>query len=293
MSTAAAHRYIPTWWMPLGVIFAIAMVLSAWCGAKADWAVADMNRHIESSNFVVNRGCSGTLIDLKNRYVLTAEHCVSGLYETVEREKISDDGVIKKEKVRRVIPGQVQQLAFDNALEVRSVSYRAKVVITDKDNDLALMQIAAPIPNAIAAEIACTAPVRGDVAIVVGNPMGILYSSVTKGIVSATDRNYPMLGIEDQGDNALVQISSGVIGGNSGGAVYNADGKFVGVPVRASRVNEILGFSVPLDAIKKFLRRQGLEEALWGHCTPKPEPVTPETKEEPLIRLGLPDNKSE
>lgn len=285
----------PTWWTPIGVVLAIAMLLSAWCGAKAaDWAVDDMNRTINSTNFIVNRGCSGTLIDLKNRYVLTAEHCVSGLYETVEREKISDDGVIKTEKVRRVIPGQVQQLNFDNALQVRSVTYRAKLILADKDNDLALLQIMAPIPNTIAAELACTAPVRGDTAIVVGNPFGILYSSVTKGIVSATDRNYPMLGIDDQGDNALVQISSGIIGGNSGGAVYDAAGKLVGVPVRGSRVNEIIGFSVPLDKIKSFLRRKGLEDALWGdRCSPKPAaPATPETKEEPLIQLGSP-NKSE
>jgi S1-C subfamily serine protease len=260
------------------------------CGrhGSAEWSIEAMNKHIESTNFVVNRGCSGTLIDLKNRYVLTANHCIDSQYEIIERDRFKDDGTVVTEKVRRVLPGQVQQLSFDGATEVRTVTYRTKLVLADKDNDLALVQILAPIPNAIAAEIACAAPVRGDVAIVVGNPAGILYSSVTKGIVSSVDRSYPMLGIDDQGDNALVQISSGIIGGNSGGAVYNEAGKFVGVPVRGSRMNEILGFAVPLANIKKFLTRQGLSD-LWASCEkPAEKPAaSAEVKDEPPVQLGI------
>jgi S1-C subfamily serine protease len=63
-----------------------------------------------------------------------------------------------------------------------------------------------------------------------------------------------MIGVDDQGDNGLMQVSSGVIGGNSGGAAYDADGLFVGVPVRASQVNEVIGLAVPLSDVRAFLK---------------------------------------
>jgi S1-C subfamily serine protease len=252
--------------LALALLFAVLSCSSA----AAEWAVSAMNTQIEQTNFVVNRGCSGTLIDLKNRYILTAEHCISDQYEIVTRESFKDDGTVVTEKVRRILPGQVQQLTFsDDQLEVRSVTYRTKLVLADREKDLALVQVIAPLPNTSAATIACTSPVRGDTVYAVGNPHSILYSSITKGIVSSVQRNYPMFGIDDQGENALMQISSGIIGGNSGGAAYNTSGELVGVPVRGSRINEIIGLAVPLDDVKRFLRRVGLEADLWGNRCPK------------------------
>jgi S1-C subfamily serine protease len=272
-----------------GVLAALCLILST--AAAAEWSIEAMNRTIESSNFMVNRGCSGTLIDLKNRYVLTANHCITDQYEIVERQKFKDDGTVVEEKIRRVLPGKVQQLSFDGATEVRTVTYRTKLVLADRENDLALLQIVATsLPNAIAAELACAEPTRGETAYAVGNPMGVLYSSVTKGIVSSTQRSYDMFGIDDQGDNALLQISSGIIGGNSGGAVYNSDGRLIGVPVRGHRTNEIIGLAAPLTNIKKFLTRQGLSD-LWAYCekpAEKKAAASTEAPEEPLVQLGIP-----
>lgn len=232
------------------------------------WSVKEMNATIDQTNFLVNRGCSGTLIDKANGYILTAHHCITDQFETIEREKIDSDGVVKKEKVRITRPGTVSQLTFQNASEVQRSVYAFKVKLSDKDLDLALIQVIAKLPNTIEAKIACTDVSRGDVVYAVGNPLGVLYSSVTKGIVSSINRNYPMLGIDDQGDHQLLQISSGIIGGNSGGAAYNDSGELIGVPVRGSRVNEIIGLAAPLGDIKKLLMREGLH-TLWAHCEVK------------------------
>lgn len=231
--------------------------------AFADWAVSDMNKQIDQTNFVVNQGCSGTLIDLKERLVLTANHCIDDQYVVVEEEEIDDKGEVKKKKVRKLLEGSVSQLQFDAAEQIRTVTYKTRLLAYDSSVDIALLQIVAKeIPNTKAAPIACTAPVRGEKVYAVGNPMGILYSSVTQGIVSSNQRTYGTIGVSTGKDLPLVQFSSGIIGGNSGGAMYNDKGELAGIPVRGNRANEILGFAVPLEQITKFLKDKKQEQAL-------------------------------
>lgn len=225
------------------------------------WSPFEANKQIDQTNFVVNTGCSGTLISISERYVLTANHCVTDQYETVEVEKIDDKGVVTKEKQRRLKPGTVKQISFEGGNEVREVTYRTRIKAVDRDKDLALLQIIADIPNTAASSLACTAPRRLDPVYIVGNPMGSLYSSVVKGVVSSVQRDYGLIHM-DNGSNAeeaLIQISGGVIGGNSGGAVYDDAGHLVGVAVLAHRTNETLGFAVPLDRIKDFLKTNKVE----------------------------------
>lgn len=247
------------------IIAALALAMSA-AAASAQWSGADMNRTIDAVNVLVNSGCSGTVIDAKAGLILTAEHCVADQYETYTREKISDDGTVTQEKVRRLKDGEVSQLTFRGSEAVQTTTYKVRVVATDKSNDLALLKTVAPLPQNEAGRMACTSPVRGDPVYIVGNPFGVLYSSVVSGIVSSVQRDYQMIGIDGpSGQAPLVQISGGIIGGNSGGSVWNASGEFVGVPVRANRINEVIGIAVPLDVIRKFLVGQNVGY-LFDHC---------------------------
>lgn len=229
------------------------------------WSLESMNATIDSSNFIVNEGCSGTLIDIEKRHILTAEHCIGAQYETVDREKIADDGTIKMEKIRKLKPGSVRQLLFSGALQVRETSYRTEVVALDRKRDLAVVRIMAEIPNTLAARVSCKDPVRGEPVFTVGNPMGSLYSSVSTGIVSSVQRTYGTIDFGSDEEQPLMQISSGVVGGNSGGAVFNGSGQIIGVSVIAHRMNEVLGFAAPLADIKTFLRESKLDSAL-AHC---------------------------
>jgi S1-C subfamily serine protease len=233
--------------------------------ASANWSTADMNRQIDQTNFVVNSGCSGTLIDTENRYILTANHCITAQYETVERERVKEDGTITTEKYRRLKPGNVKQLQFNGPLQVQETTYRTEVVAFDSKRDLAVVKILAPIPNTDAARFACGEPVRGEKVFIVGNPMGNLYSSVVSGMISSIQRTYGLIGYSSEDKVPLMQISGGVVGGNSGGAVYDASGQLIGVPVLGHRMNETLAFAVPLHDIKDFLKEKNLD-GVYSYC---------------------------
>jgi S1-C subfamily serine protease len=220
---------------------------------------------IEQTNFLVNRGCSGTLIDTLNGYVLSAYHCVDTQYRTVEREKVDAEGVVKKEKIKVTEPGTVTQITYKNSYEVSRVSYIVKVVARDERTDLSLLKIQGKLDaGRMSAKLACTDPDLGDRVRAVGNSYAILYSTLTEGIVSSLNRSYRDLTLQgelgdatDDGEHGLVQHSAIIAGGNSGGALYNDKWELVGVNVRGGASG--FSFSVPLSDIKKFLSTNGAE----------------------------------
>ncbi len=251
----------------------LVMLFAHWVASAAEAAEIskkDLNVQIDQTNFAVGNPtfCSATLIDAQKGYLLTANHCIRQMFEVVEREKISDDGVVKKEKVRVAKPGLVSQLVFKDGDVVVRTDYVFKIVLNDADMDLALVQVKGQLPMTIQAPaaLACQPVERGDTVYAVGNSYGVLYASLTKGIVSSTDRGTALLDLDQFTPSKFVQFSAPIVGGNSGGALYNEAGEFVGVNVRGGATG--FGLAVPLDEVKKFLRRH-FGEKLWERCDKK------------------------
>src|SRR6266540_3199269 len=94
----------------------------------------------------------------------------------------------------------------------------------------------------------------GDVALAIGNPLG-LQSSVTEGIVSALGRTVN----EDNGVALpdVIQTSAAINPGNSGGALVNLQGQVIGIPTLAATDPQLgsgqapgIGFAIPSNTVR-------------------------------------------
>ncbi len=144
--------------------------------------------------------------------------------------------------------------------------YKAKLIGTDKNNDIALLKVNAdeqlpylPFGNSDNTRI-------GEWVLAVGNPYN-LTSTVTAGIISAKGRDL-------QGDaniNSFIQTDAAVNPGNSGGALVNTRGELIGINTAiTSRTGSFIGYSfaVPSNITKKIiddiLEFGDVQEALLG-----------------------------
>jgi S1-C subfamily serine protease len=166
----------------------------------------------------------------------------------------SGSGVVVEQSGRVLTNNHVVQGA--RAISVRFVDgtvREARVLGTDRGNDLALLQVELP-PGAAVAPLGDSDKVAvGETAIAIGSPFG-LESTVTQGIVSAVQRTWaPGSGRVRRG---LIQTDAPINPGNSGGPLLNAAGEVIGIntmiesPVRGSVG---VGFAVPINTAKQIM----------------------------------------
>lgn len=129
----------------------------------------------------------------------------------------------------------------------RRVYKQIAIVALNKFQDLALLKVTdkeAPrfmrVPLGDSDVLAVGEPVFA-----IGSPLG-LERTVTEGIVSTKTRQV-------QGDLYL-QTTTQINPGNSGGPLFNMRGEVVGVTNMKIQFGEGLGFAIPVDALKFFLK---------------------------------------
>ena len=172
----------------------------------------------DSSPQAQRREQSGTgfIVD-KNGYIVTNNHVVDG----VDRIKVKLHG--------------------------DDTEYKARVIGTDRETDLAVLKIDARRPLA-AVTIANSDGVQvGDWAVAIGSPFG-LEASVTAGIVSAVDR--PNIGTGQF--QRFIQTDAAINPGNSGGPLLNIKGEVIGVNTMIatqSGGSQGIGFALPVNTV--------------------------------------------
>lgn len=149
--------------------------------------------------------------------------------------------------------GKVQVTLTDGRL------FEATVVGTDPTTDLAVVKLDDAPDDLVAAALGDSAKVVvGQAVMAVGNPLG-LANTVTTGIVSAVDR--PVSTSAQDGSQATVtnaiQIDAAVNPGNSGGPLFDAQGRVIGINSSIATMSQQsgsigLGFAIPVDLVKNI-----------------------------------------
>ena len=153
----------------------------------------------------------------------------------------------------------------------------AKVVGTDPDTDLAVLQVDAKDLPAITFSASDRLNV-GDVVLAIGNPFGV-GQTVTQGIVSALGRNH--LGINTYEN--FIQTDASINPGNSGGALIDADGNLVGVNSAIYSRNGGsmgIGFAIPASLARQVMEQIAVSGSVTrGWIGIEAQDITPELAE--------------
>ena len=119
-------------------------------------------------------------------------------------------------------------------------------------NDLAVVKVSSSDGLTPAAFADSAAVKVGQIALAIGNPLG-LESSVTDGVVSSTGRTV------SEGDGvvlpSMIQTSAPINPGNSGGALVDLNGAVMGIPTLAAVSPDLaqapgIGFAIPSNTVK-------------------------------------------
>ncbi len=135
-------------------------------------------------------------------------------------------------------------------------SYDATLVGYDESNDLAVLKIDASGLTPVVMGDSDSLNIGDDV-VAIGNPLGELTFSLTKGSVSALNREVTLS--SDVTMN-LIQTDAAINSGNSGGALFNMYGEVIGITnakYSSSSSSEAsidnIGFAIPLTSVKDII----------------------------------------
>jgi len=134
--------------------------------------------------------------------------------------------------------------------------FKAKVVGTDPNTDLAVLKIDAN--NLTAAPLGSSTDARvGEWVLAVGNPLGEnLTFTVTSGIISAKGRSLALPGQSERSIQDFIQTDAAINPGNSGGPLVSVTGQVIGVnSAIASETGYYsgYGFAIPIDLAHKVM----------------------------------------
>lgn len=139
------------------------------------------------------------------------------------------------------------KVMFENGEE-----YTAKLVGKETENDVAVLKV--DTDKKFKAVILGNSDnmVVGEDVVAIGNPLGELTFSMTKGIISALDRT---IQVDASTTLNMFQVDCSVNEGNSGGPIFNMYGEVIGIVSAkyASSTIEGLGFCIPINDVSSII----------------------------------------
>ncbi len=178
---------------------------------------------------------------------------------------------------------------------------KAKLVFRDAGLDLAIVKSETNLPYlGVASESDYNV---GEDVLAIGTPLALQFKhSVTKGIISATNRTVKAEGENGLTLNNLIQHDASINPGNSGGPLVNMKGQVIGINTMKVEDAEGMGFAIPCETITPiftklsaggefkpaFLGLGGLDASVWsGKFNDKGVFVFDVKKNSPLDKIGV------
>lgn len=181
---------------------------------------------------------------------LTAEASGSGVLVSAGGEVLTNWHVVDKAV-------SIRCMLFDGQ------NFEGKLVGSDKDTDIAIIQLNLPAdhrPLPFAAIGDSKRLSEGDFVMAMGAPWG-LSRSVSIGIIACTTRYLP----ENSEYSLWLQTDASISPGNSGGPLVNTAGEVIGLNARGMSSGGDIGFAIPSETISEVvprIRKQG--KVAWG-----------------------------
>jgi S1-C subfamily serine protease len=106
----------------------------------------------------------------------------------------------------------------------------------------------------------------GQLAVVIGSPLGTFTNSVTSGVISALGRNNVPVTDPSTGEtrrlNNLIQTDAAINPGNSGGPLVNEAGEVVGISTAVASGAQGIGFAIPINIAKPIMDQAAAGEPI-------------------------------
>ena len=207
-------------------------------------------------------GLQERIIEIAAKTIPSVVHIEAIVKIKDQRRKVRGSGVLV-EATGAIL---TNQHVVDRALKVEvnvpgfKKKFPARVIGSDRQTDIALLQIESDIPLP-AAPLGSAEDLRvGQWVLAVGNPYG-LEGTVSFGIVSAKGRNLEIPELL----NDFIQTDAMIDRGSSGGPLVDLEGRVVGINSRAR--GRGIGFTIPIETaldVMAQIRAGGIERGFLG-----------------------------
>lgn len=237
-------------------------------GGVVSWKVLDNNNSTpEATSKPISAGTSGASVSTKpsgttdiyslgckQAVGITTEVTTTNWFGQTSSSAVSGSGFVVTTDGYIVTNYHVIEAAYQRNYKVSVMfydgkTYDATIVGVEEENDVAVLKIDATGLTPVVVGDSESIHV-GEEVYAIGNPLGELAFTMTTGHVSALDRSITTN--ESTSAINMFQFDAAVNSGNSGGPLYNAEGKVIGIVTAkySSTGVEGLSFAIPInDAI--------------------------------------------
>jgi S1-C subfamily serine protease len=197
----------------------------------------------------------------------------------------SDDGLVITNKHVVALACQVGAQSLQiSALSNDQKAYKLRIMSIDPVDDIAILKIENPPAGLRKVEFGDSAKLQlGEDVVAIGNALGTLQNTVTRGIISGLDRSFDTQSLRDECTNTefrvdgLIQTDAAINKGNSGGPLFNAFGQMIAMNTLGTDAQSV-GLAIPsatiLTVLNGYIQNKSIVRPRLGVISQEINPLT-------------------